>query len=333
MQHIAYMVDMKYRERLEQLMEATGDQDLSGKEEERLRCEMFNKSIWRFLEVHVSHAWYVLALPFLYRRIGFLKDMLQAVFFLGFQTCGNCYLHAPCFFVGYQMQRDLPDSGFGKVDISQFARRSMESLDLWRYVVLDAGGSSAEQLRKLLGLTKKEDLLSVDSRQGPYITGYNLMRNLQEYGPGLVSCFTVHENFAKCANIEHATPGFHQFDGDKDCEGVFVELLEPTTNEEERLHKIWSQQLGNIPLSPHQPTILFGDGTPGADDGLGHEEPNFSAAPPPAPPAPPRLSLLQKLLKRPTRITMPWFCCLDTLTFGERSGFYCRTGGRTCPLS
>jgi hypothetical protein len=284
---VASMVETaKKKKRLAQFMNVDGDKDVSHDDSSRRDYETFNKSIWRFFEKYVPAPRVWQFWKFFQRNpprgFGFLENMMKATYFLRQQTCGNCYLHAPCTLTAYQMQRDFPNEPCGTVDISKFARHTMTDQEIWDHVVEDAGGSSITQLRTLLKLNQQSDLIEVPAHyNSEHAMNFNLEHFVEQKGPGLVSCFKVHENFAKWANIEHSFPGIHRFDGGHNSEGHFEPLLDPVKGERERLSKLWPKdQHESDPLSPTNKTaILFGDGTSNDDDSYGGgEESIYSAA-------------------------------------------------------
>ncbi|CAB9529810.1 expressed unknown protein [Seminavis robusta] len=298
--------DPEYRRRLVQIMECTGDNDRTVDTVDRTRFYTFAASFLRF----VANAEERKKEEGPYKSHGFLEVMTQLVLFLRYQTFGICYLLAACTAYGYQMQKDrtgeiLPPA---TPDASQLARRTMDDLKLYNVVTLKGGGTVAETLAYLNG-DKWEwpgSFTSVwfgDKRRLLDVMEGEALRDLEEYGVGLLDNFNIQQGFDSCERqsmewwrdhtqgqggkrIPPPPPGVWVLDGGKDAEGKFTCFPLPAESEAEMIDKMWtnSGQQGALPLGAGAPPLAHREHRTNIQPQAGDVDNFTSSLPPPPPP-------------------------------------------------
>jgi hypothetical protein len=185
--------DRGCRKRLLQVATTGGDRDLTVDGKSNDFIKNYLRCLLRFFSMEGS--------------FGFQEDMTDVAFSLCLQSRKSCFLIAACEMVDLQTNMDLPHPTGKKLclDKSQVARRTMSSVDLFRYVIHDKGDSALEVLLKLLGGGQDDEnkLANIfrssewESDEAAAID-FHFPRYLKIHGPGLLS-FAVHENLKTAA--------------------------------------------------------------------------------------------------------------------------------------
>lgn len=199
--------DGDVRKRLVRIMTLSGDEELEENEIFLEQYKIFVTTLWRFFEYGCKSSrpghsfrrfWncFPNCLGGAQRPVGFLNDMTLAIFYMRLQEGATCYLHAPCAFVGYQMQRDYPGQTFGTINVARYARYNMSKTALLKSVTTNGGGYSTEELRTLLQMRKQSDVREIFApAYRSELVDLLLKDGLRGDGTGLVSCFKVSEDF------------------------------------------------------------------------------------------------------------------------------------------
>jgi hypothetical protein len=107
------------------------------------------------------------------------------------QLSGLCYIHGPDLLQHYLVEMHS-EGAVGMIDISKLIRDSFSTKSLEKHIFDDEGGSSVDMLRFIL---HKGSMMARANR------AYS--DQLRDYGPGLVSAFNVHSDFADRSVFKH----------------------------------------------------------------------------------------------------------------------------------
>lgn len=176
---------------------------------------------------------------------GFPREPFERV-----QSSSCCYMVSACVWYSLQLQADLPEVPEEPIDVSHFARRTMNSdYKLEKRVVENVGGSSFELVKELTGRTHEDDWIKLQFHKSNVdLSGLCsiALGFLEKRRLGLVTGFIVTSNFKNRAqDRQRRGMGYWRFDAiDIDCEGEFVTVQEDDKCEAERarLHNHWQDQ-------------------------------------------------------------------------------------------
>ena len=107
------------------------------------------------------------------------------------QLSGLSYIHGPDLLQHYLLEMNS-EGAVGMIDISKLIRDSFSTRSLEKHIFDDEGGSSIDMLKTIL-------------QEGSVMASANRAYSdqLRDYGPGLVSAFNVHPDFANCSVFKH----------------------------------------------------------------------------------------------------------------------------------
>jgi hypothetical protein len=171
------------------------------------------------------------------------------------QASRKGYIVAVCMWLTVKLQRDYPNRKQLLIDAGYIGRHHVidtrEGLEM--RVIEDKGDNAFDLCQNIIGDVKTFDKVNChfcqrDDKKYQDKQRTRLDDFLDEGDLGLVSQFSVCENFHEKSNPKHApkTFGYWKFDGDSiDCEGEFVTMEEDGngSTERERLRKMWEEQL------------------------------------------------------------------------------------------
>jgi len=100
------------------------------------------------------------------------------------QLSGLCYIHGPDVLQHYLVSMNSEEE-VGMIDISKMIRESFTPIELEKHIFEEDGGNSHTMLKRIL---EKDSMIIASSLS--LFSDY-----IKQYGPGLVSCFKVHQDF------------------------------------------------------------------------------------------------------------------------------------------
>lgn len=167
----------------------------------------------------------------------------DAEFYFRIQSCGNCFITAPCVMVSYLIQKRAETNqelqGFEPLDVNRYVRRSFSDMQLFNYVVNDDGGASEEVLQLIVQHLTSNRRMKCERFNAETLRHEMSMESLQEKmilrGPGLISGFEVTKTFERASELyreNQDTIGIVRFDYPND-KGKFIPLLETEDNEKD----------------------------------------------------------------------------------------------------
>ena len=250
---IKKIYDSKFRRTLIQIINVTGDNDLSDEKYSthyRTSCRTIRRYFRQF------------------GARGFINDMAKITYYLRMQKRGSCFLQAPCVMISYLLQL-FTGENFPPADASRLIRHHFSDEQLDKYLN-DLGGDSAAILRIL----ERKIFTCFSTSREPWVVATSSLGNdhflngaveSASKGPGLVSRFVVNnfsclppseelkKAYPRLAGYEDWTdikdpsvipPGFTRFTkwGEP---GEFIPLSEQldSPDDEERLQKMWDNML------------------------------------------------------------------------------------------
>ena len=173
--------------------------------------------------------------------------------FLRVQTSSNCFLVAVCVWYTLILQDRKPNDKLNEkpVDVARAARKYLlkDDDDLLNRVVHNKGRKAIELLKKMIERDVQEDwdsvLFNLNPRRQAIKLGEIMLQNLETYGVGILTNFSVQSDFKVKDKEKKDGLGYWKFDAlDIDCVGEWVSLQPETKKIEElkRMREQWNDR-------------------------------------------------------------------------------------------